>query len=129
RQSQTVVITATDSNGASSSTSFQLVVNNVAPTITALSANIVAGRRNVSVQGSFFDPGLLDTHVVTIDWGDGSAPQAVAVDELHQSILGSHQYSHGGTYSVTVTVTDSDGAAVSKTTTVKVTGNGSVNGI
>jgi len=101
----------------------------VAPTITALSWSNATGRRSATVQGAFIDPGLLDTHVVTIDWGDGSAPQAATVDELNQSFVDSHQYSHGGTYSVTVTVTDSDGAAVSQTTTVKVTGNGSVNGI
>ena len=70
----------------------------------------------------------LDTHVVTINWGDGSPPQTATVDELRQTFAGSHQYSHGGTYTVTVTVTDSDGAAVSKTMSVKVTGNNSLSG-
>src|SRR5205823_39288 len=74
-QSQTVVITATDSDGARSSASFPLVVNNVAPAVTALSASngTTGGRRFVTVQGAFNDPGLLDTHVVTVDCGDGSA--------------------------------------------------------
>src|SRR5207244_1790741 len=128
-QSQTVVVTATDSDGAMSSTSFQLAVSNVAPTITALSAsNGTNGRRFVTVQGAFSDPGLLDTHVATVDWGDGSAPQTVTVDELSQTFAGGHQYGHGGSFNVTVTMTDSDGAATSRATSVKVTGNNLVNG-
>ncbi|MDP6467641.1 MAG: Calx-beta domain-containing protein, partial [Pirellulaceae bacterium] len=61
-ESQTVTITATDSNGASNTADFQLVVNNVAPTATFSNDGPVneGGSANVSF-ASQFDPSTADT--------------------------------------------------------------------
>jgi hypothetical protein len=131
--SQTVVLTATDSDGLTAETSFQLIVHNIAPTITALTSSnsstaLPSADGNVTVQGAFTDPGQLDTHTATINWGDGTAPEALAVDQVGRTFAGSHHYATGGVFTVTVTVTDSDGAAVSQSTTAVVSGAGLVDG-
>ncbi|MCP4859521.1 MAG: PKD domain-containing protein [Fuerstiella sp.] len=111
--SQAVTITATDSDGAATSVDFALIVNNVAPTLTGAesSAQIfddASSDGTVTVNGAFVDPGI-DTHTVTVDWGDGTA-EDVAVDQTADTFAGNHDYAHGGIYVVTVTATDSDGA-------------------
>ena len=72
--------------------------------------------------GSFTDPGSLDTHIATVDWGDGSSLAAVTVVEANgNGVLGaSHIYADNGAYKVTVTVTDDDGESVSETFQVTV---------
>ena len=54
-------------------------MTNVAPhdlaiTLTPSTADEGA---STTLKGSFIDPGVLDTHTLTIDWGDGSAPTEV----------------------------------------------------
>src|SRR5207245_1022758 len=72
---QTVTITATNSDGSHTSTTFGLTVNNVPPAITSLtSSNPTAAQASsngqVNITGAFSDPGTLDTHTVTVSWGD-----------------------------------------------------------
>lgn len=130
--SQTVTITATDSDGAATSVDFALTVNNVDPTITSVASSAqtvddASSDGTVTVNGGFIDPGF-DTHVVTVDWGDGTS-EDVAVDQSADTFVGSHEYAHGGIYVVTVTATDSDGAvsAVQKAQSV-VQGVGLIDG-
>jgi hypothetical protein len=58
-QSQMVTITATDSDGAQSQTTFQLTVNNVPAAVTSFEASTdaVAQGGTVSFSGAFADPG------------------------------------------------------------------------
>lgn len=131
-ESQTVVITADDGNGGVTTTSFELTVNNVAPTVTAVSSSngtleskSVDG--SVTISGSFSDPGL-DTHVITVNWGDGTV-ENVSVDQIEDSFLGSHEYETGGIFVITVIATDSDGeASAALTTQAVVQGVGLVDG-
>jgi len=71
----------------------------------------VAVDRQGNRLASFTDPGTLDTHTATVDWGDGSPPEAAAVTESSGSgtVSGTHGYATSGTYTVTVTVRDKDG--------------------
>jgi hypothetical protein len=130
--SRTVTITATDSDGASTNTTFDLTVNNVAPSVTSLvSSNADVSQKSddgdVSISGAFGDPGL-DTHAVTVSWGDGTSVN-VSVDQAANTFSGEHTYGNGGIFTITVTVTDSDGAvSASETSTAVVTGVGLVNG-
>src|SRR5262249_52347922 len=102
----TVSVTATDSLGQTSTASFALTVDNVAPTITALTAARTAASQ-FTVSGSFVDPGTADQHTVTIDWADGSG--AVPVTPSGNKFSAGHRYTHGGKYAIHVKVADQEG--------------------
>jgi len=86
-----------------------VTVNNVAPSVSTAT---VSSKSNcsVSISASFTDPGVLDTHTATINWGDGNTT-AGTVTESNGSgtVTGSHTYLTPGVWSITVKVTDSDG--------------------
>jgi PKD repeat protein len=109
--SQTVTITADDGNGDTAQATFALTVNNVAPTIGAISAPLVPQPVNtaVSASASFNDPGAGDTHTATWDWGDGNTSAGtVSVGTVGSD---SHTYTTPGVYTVKLTVSDDDGGA------------------
>jgi len=105
----TVTITADDGNGGVSETSFDLTVNNVAPTVGAISAPVDPQQVGTTVNASagFSDPGTGDTHTATWDWGDGST----SAGTVGSGTVGpnSHTYTTPGVYTVKLTVTDDDG--------------------
>jgi Ca2+-binding RTX toxin-like protein len=112
----TLTVTATDKDGASTSRTVLLMVNNVTPSGLALTqtATQIDENGTVSVGGSFTDPGAADTHTVTITWGDGSPDTVIALGAGVLSIPAtSHQYLDNkpgdAPYSISVTVTDKDG--------------------
>ena len=87
--------------------STQLTVTNVAPTVDA-------GADSASKEGAVWtgtasvsDPGTKDTHTARVDFGDGTAPQDVAVTDGRLAL--SHRYVDEGRFPVSVTVTDDDG--------------------
>jgi hypothetical protein len=67
--------------------------------------------------GSFTDPGA-DTWTATVDYGDGSGVQPLAL--TGKDFVLSHVYGDNGTYTVTVTVTDDDNGVGSTTLEVTV---------
>jgi len=106
----TVTVTVTDSDGGVGEVEFQAAVSNAAP-------QVVPGADQVLVEGdllsttlaTFSDPGVEDTHTAVVDWGDDSPSEAAAVDQGAGQVTGSHAYADNGVFTVTVTVTDSDG--------------------
>ena len=68
----------------------------------------------------FDDPGTLDTHSVTVDWGDGDAPQTVEVGADIRHIELPHRFLDDGTFDVAMTVGDDDGGEGSATSPVHV---------
>jgi hypothetical protein len=72
----TVALNITDKDGGTSQTNTAVTVNNVAPSNVsiAFSPSTIDGYGTGTLNGSFTDPGSLDTHTVVVDWGDGSAP-------------------------------------------------------
>jgi len=112
----TVTVTITSNRGGVQSTSFDVTVTNVAPTVNAGVDQTVNEGATVSLgPATFTDPGTADTHTAKIDWGDGSLPDVGIVTEpiygvgaSPGTVSGSHVYADNGLYHVTVTVIDDD---------------------
>jgi PKD repeat protein len=94
-----------------------VTVNNVAPTIESMSgpsADPMQLGLPIQLNGEFSDPGCLDTHVATIDWGDGDTT-TINVPFGTYTVTGNHIYANAGVYLITLTVTDDDGGSDSMT--------------
>src|SRR5690606_29587784 len=101
----------TDVDGlASEPETTTVVVSNVAPSVSlALGADSVLVGENVSVTASFTDPGAADAPWQwNLDWGNGTEAtgSAAAVSSV---IDPGRTYDSAGTYTVRLSVTDSDG--------------------
>ena len=120
-QSQTVAITATDSDGATATTTFDLVVNNVAPDFEAgPNETLPPGTGAFSRAGiTFTDPGA-DAWSGTVTFGDGTGDQALTIDQTGRTFDLAHTYTAGGTYMVSVTIDDGDGGSHTDTFDVEV---------
>lgn len=94
-----------------------VTVTNVAPTVSATGDSIDEGQ-TAMVSATFSDPGTLDTHTASIDWDDGTPPQAVTAAQLADGV--DHVYGDDGRFEATVTVTDDDGGVGSDTVDVDV---------
>jgi streptogramin lyase len=102
---------APSGGGAAVTASTTAIVRNVPPTVDAgpdMRAN--EGDR-VTFSGSFSDPGILDTHTIRWDFGDGTEP-------VYGTLTPTHVYADNGEYPVTLTVIDKDGEPGSDTLTV-----------
>ena len=120
-----------DDTGSVSATNASITINNVAPTITGLGVapnNINEGGAT-TLTVSFSDPGFLDTHTATVNWGDGSAAEtmAVGVGESGNFFSLTHQYlddNPTGTPSdintIVVTLADDDTGSTSGSTPITV---------
>lgn len=78
--------------------------------------------QTVSLTATFTDD-VSDTHTATIDWGD-STEEPGSVNESTDTVSGTHSYSTGGIYTVTVTVDDGLGGTDAESTNVFITGVG-----
>jgi hypothetical protein len=123
----TIVAKVIDDDGAVGDASLQVTVNNLAPALVdlTLASDTVAEGEPMVVTGRITDVGSLDTHIVTVDWGDGIASDAT-VDPSTRTFVASHAYGEdstglsGGTYAISVTVTDDDGNSETDDTSVTV---------
>jgi PKD repeat protein len=122
----TVGITVTDNGGGTGSATAGISVLNVAPgnLQLSLSPGSVHSGDPVALSGTFADPGSLDTHTVSISWGDGTQG-SITLPAGVTSFGGlAHQYGPvSGTahYQVSVTVVDKDQASTSANASVQVT--------
>jgi hypothetical protein len=73
--------------------------------------------QDYTVEGSFTDTGST-SWTATVDYGDGAGSEALPLTGTHFSLL--HTYNQGGTYFVTITVTDDQGAGGTLTRAVSV---------
>jgi hypothetical protein len=112
-ESQTVTITADDGNGGTATRSFGLTVNNIAPTITALTVPTIPVPLGMAVNasGAFTDPGVLDTHTALWDWEGSTSGGSVTETDGSGTVTGGCIYPAPGVYTITLTVTDKDGAS------------------
>jgi PKD repeat protein len=108
----TVTLTITDDDGGDSSDTLQITVGNVAPVVAVSEDQTNNEGATVAFSGSFTDVGSSDTHTIAWDFGDGSTDTGTLTPE--------HIYTDNGVYTVTLTVTDDDGASASNTLQVTV---------
>ena len=120
-----VPVRVTDDDGGATTGSSTVTVNNAAPSVNAPVVNPSPSDEGQSVvaNATFSDPGTLDTHTCTVDYGDGSGQQAGVISG--DTCTGPHHTylddDPSGTsydqYTVTVTVIDDDAGVGSNTAT------------
>jgi hypothetical protein len=120
-QSQTVTITGSDQLGQDGEVTFQLTVNNVAPSVTINASQITSIDEgdNLTVTAHFTDPGTLDTHTATVTCHSVGGPQTVAgtinITSGHPVVAGTvtamcpYGDRSAPTFAVGVSVVDKDG--------------------
>lgn len=108
----TFSLSATDSGGLTGSSSRSITITNVPPTVEAGPDASVDMYSVIHFSGQFTDPGPLDTHTISWDFGDGHQSEG--------SLTPSHTYSQAGTFTVTLSVTDNDGGVGTDTLSVTV---------
>jgi PKD repeat protein len=90
----------------------------LAPLVSAGGGATVNEGSTFSRAGSFLDSDTGATYAATVDYGDGSGPQPLALTS-HSFSMG-HVYADNGSFTVTVTVSDGQGDTGSATLTVTV---------
>ncbi|WP_416212597.1 Calx-beta domain-containing protein [Nostoc sp. ChiQUE01b] len=108
----TVSLTVSDSDGASTTQTLSTKVNNVAASVNAGTDQTMYQNEPVIFDGQFHDPGILDTHTIEWNFGDGNTVTSV--------LNPNHIYTLAGEYTVTLTITDNSGAVTNDTMTVTV---------
>jgi PKD repeat protein len=116
----TVTVTVNDDDGGVGTDTAQVTVHNVAP--TAVIGSVVQPNPNfilpvvhtLTFNGSFSDPGWLDTHTSSWDFDDGTVTPGTLTEENVQLLstgdsTAQHAYSAPGNYIVTLDITDDDG--------------------
>src|SRR5205807_4378625 len=112
-----------DQHGAGNSGDLSVTVNNVPPTVdSGRDARIHEGA-TLARSGSFTDPGIQDTWTATVDYGDGSGVQPLALNPAQRFTL-RHKYDRAGVFPVTVTVQDDDTGVGTATFLVSVVSSG-----
>jgi hypothetical protein len=118
-ESQIVVITGSDNDGATHEISFTMTITNAAPTILTITAPIdpvpLADVASIVVDVAFSDSAGSADAPFTCDFdynNDGTVDQTVVTNTFACSGT-PNVYTEPGVHAVAVTVTDKDGAAVS----------------
>jgi endonuclease G len=112
-----VRVIATDPYGAADTATTTVTVMNAAPSVAAFAGGQLLQGETYASAGTFADPGA-DEWTATVDYGDGAGARPLALDGSGFAL--SHRYTSAGTFTVTVRVTDDDGAEGVRTATVTV---------
>lgn len=115
-ESQRVTITADNGKGGSATCAFDLTVNNVCPTIEEMCSPTqpVCVGVQIPVGITFTDPGVLDTHTVTWNWGNNEFTPSYVIEEAGcGTASGCGSYTVPGFHTITASVTDKDGGVTS----------------
>ena len=109
----TIELTVDDGAGATATATTTVSIGNVAPALTSLAcpAAPLAIGSVATIQVSFTDPGIIDTHSVLVEWGDG---ETSTIADANAGFATSHAYATANVHRVVVTITDSDGGSVSQ---------------
>ena len=94
-------------------------VTNVPPDVADIADGSADEGETFNVDGSFLDPGLEDAWTATVNYGDGSGVQTLALN-LDNYFSLNHVFEDDGNFSVNVSVTDDDGGTDSSSFTVAI---------
>lgn len=113
-----LTLSVTDDDGGVDTDTLLVRVSNAAPRVAV--AGPASGVRGQERQfmGGYTDAGLVDTHMVAWDFGDGSSIGYVPATA--DSLKAAHVYKANGTYSLRFKVRDNDGAVTTATHTVTI---------
>src|SRR5207248_488233 len=67
----TAAVTVADNGGGTGSAATAVAVANVAPAVAVTATPVVDEGGTVTLTGTLTDPGVLDAHTVTVNWGEG----------------------------------------------------------
>ncbi|APZ96400.1 PKD domain-containing protein [Fuerstiella marisgermanici] len=122
----TISVTVTDDDTGVGNDSANITVNNVAPANLEID-NPVEHCGNgtesepITIDLDFTDPGSLDEHTVTIDWGDGNT-DVIVMTVGDRALSVDHTYAAGGVYYVDVTLEDDDSGVDTASTVAIISG-------
>ncbi len=126
--SHIVALRVTDDTGQTAVSTVHVTVNNVPPQVSPISGPTQAvAQQALSFNGSFTDPGLNDTYQVQWNFGDGSTiafHPSTDAGALHVS----HTFITTGSFPVTLSVRDGDGAVTTVSSVVNVSNANVQNG-
>ncbi len=114
----TRTVSVTNNQGITRTGSARVTVDNVPPTVGAITTatNPIQANTSTTVTANFTDPGVLDTHTAVWDWGDGTISSGVITESNGSgSVSGSHTYVAAGVYEITLTVIDKDNGQETQT--------------
>ena len=113
------VVVEVDDGDDTGTDTVTVTINNVSPDVADI-ANASTDEGDTFIhEGSFLDPGVEDTWTATVNYGDGSGAQTLALNPDNTFSL-SQVYEDNGNFNVTVTVTDDDGGSDSSSFSVNV---------
>ena len=102
-----VLVVANDGDEGSDFDFGTVHIHNVAPEVSLPVGTSAREGEPLTVIGTYTDPGPLDKHTATIDWGDGNVDGPFAVSG--GSFSRSHVYEDNGSFTPEVVVADDDG--------------------
>ena len=111
----TALLQVRDNQGAVGQDTATVTVRNVPPTVDAGPPIFAYPGKVITLEGKFTDPGWIETHEGTWDFGDGDEPTTATITEKHDppagtgTVVASHVYRHLGRYSALCTVADDRG--------------------
>jgi PKD repeat protein len=118
-----VTVTVMDNDGGVGSTTVPVVVRNVVPILTEYWDGDEKHEGGAYRAYGSASQTSQDTWTVTVDYGDGSAPEEVSpsyVGDYYGIFALSHVYDDNGLYTLTLTLTDDDGGSVTHAVAVEV---------